>query len=125
MEINFNVNKVSYLVCHPEAKNVWFKYFEERRVKRCLGLLSDEVKPAGFYEWTFYNGLSEYPISLDSICKDKLMVRDNVVYYRPYVEIHMDNGDKILNKFESWEELDAWVKEIIAINGDIFIDIKA
>jgi len=99
MLTNINVSQICSITSYLKRRNPWYIYKKSKRV------LFFWNRKEGYYNFGWLD--SDVYTTIDEIEKKNkhLYCEDDNVYYKPYVEIKMSNGDEFEKNFETKEEL--------------------
>jgi hypothetical protein len=93
-------------ICSYEKCADFYYYIEEKKVK--VGFLKYEIKKVVHSPLLFGDDilLEDYKIS------SKQYIENDVIYFKPYCDIYLSNGEKEEKYFETNEELKNFVDEL-------------
>ena len=110
--MKINKDKICVVKIHINEVNNYYKY------QKSTGFIF-KSKPR------FYGGYGYdlNPTPIEEIEKaPNLFCKDNIIYYKPYLELRMVNGDNVNYFFKTEEELNIFLDE--HIKGYNWIDIR-
>lgn len=93
-------NSICYRYRYQPYKKTWFSTQKEGFVKRLLS--------SKFY-------------TFDEIDKERYVIKDNKVYWKPFLELTMSNGEVVSKYFETAEELEKAFIELVMKTDNLTI----
>lgn len=118
--IHFDIDRIVYMVIHDKFPTS-FTWLPRKQKTVFFGLFETKnYYEEGFYRYGMYQeGFMEYtmdatPYSREDLEKCDYIVDDDLtVWNKPYVTIYLTHDRSISHKFNTIEELENWVNQII------------
>lgn len=101
---NLNIDQICSITVYEKTVERGYEY---RKAKTLFGF---QTSPSGIYYVRTFGSPYRVPEEIIPILYPTLYVEDNVVYFKPHVEIRMSDKTKYEKYFKNKQELEAFMQ---------------
>jgi len=114
----FDVNRIVTISLRGERVDSHFEWQNPKPIKRFFGLIdTGKYTPEGYYNLSRYNNY----YTEEELINHGYIVKDKVVYYKPYVQVDLEHENSLTVKFENDTEMLEWVEFVKNKSNKVFI----
>jgi len=114
-QIHFDVNLISLIVYKCETINDNYRFVDKKPIKKFFGFIKTKKFTDSFFYTDFFCKFSK-----DDLIKMGYKVKDNKVYSKSRLIIHLTTGDKFVEIFDDPSDALERLDELKMVSGKTF-----